>query len=208
MVNWKKKKFLQRCISKIFLFIDTERHSKMWIFSWVFFKDFIDRFGTTYLKNWFLWMYFSKTFLKYFRIATYLKSGLSRMYSWRIENFYNKNNSLKGTPRKKIWKASVLIFLVYYHLQDENSHKNMLVYFLFFLTKSMYAYIHTGRQAGRQAGGEPKDRVIIWKGEGGIDALSKPYVVSLFKVTCGNMSIKTILALNFTQTFLWNVPHL
>ena len=25
----KKKKFLQRCISKIFLFIDTERHSKM-----------------------------------------------------------------------------------------------------------------------------------------------------------------------------------
>ena len=48
-----KKEFLHRCISKI-LFIDTEQFSKMQIFSQLIFKDFVDRFGTTYLKNGFL----------------------------------------------------------------------------------------------------------------------------------------------------------
>ena len=41
---------LLKLISKI-LFIDTEHVSKMQISSQVFFKDFVDRFGTTYLKN-------------------------------------------------------------------------------------------------------------------------------------------------------------
>ena len=58
MVSWKKES-LFRFISKI-LFIDTEQLSKMQIFSQVFFKDFVDRFGTTYLKNGFLWSWFSK----------------------------------------------------------------------------------------------------------------------------------------------------
>ena len=49
MVNCKKE-FLRRCISKI-LFIDTDQLSKIQISLQVFFKDFADRFGNTYLKN-------------------------------------------------------------------------------------------------------------------------------------------------------------
>ena len=49
----RKQEFRRRCISKI-LFIDTERLSKMQISSQVFFKDFVDRYGATYLKNGFL----------------------------------------------------------------------------------------------------------------------------------------------------------
>ena len=45
-----KKEFLHRFISKI-LFIDTENLSKMQIPLQVFFKDFPDRFGITYLEN-------------------------------------------------------------------------------------------------------------------------------------------------------------
>ena len=45
-----KKEFLHRCISKI-LFIDTEQVSKMRISLQEFFKDFVDRFRTTYLKS-------------------------------------------------------------------------------------------------------------------------------------------------------------
>ena len=40
-------------ISKI-LFIDTEKLSKMQISLQVFFKEFVERFGITYLKNRFL----------------------------------------------------------------------------------------------------------------------------------------------------------
>ena len=72
MVNWKKE-FLHRFFSKI-LFIDTEQFSKMQVFLQLFFKDFIDRFGTTYLKNGFLWNWFSKKFLIDFRIVTNLKT--------------------------------------------------------------------------------------------------------------------------------------
>ena len=49
----KKKEFLHRCVSKI-LFIDPEKLSKMQISLQIFFKDFADRFGITYLKNGFL----------------------------------------------------------------------------------------------------------------------------------------------------------
>ena len=42
----------KRCISKI-LFIDTEWFFKMQNVSQVFFKNFMDRFGTTYLKGYF-----------------------------------------------------------------------------------------------------------------------------------------------------------
>ena len=52
MINWKKE-FLHRCISKT-LFIDTEQFSKMYIFLHVFFKDYVYRFRTTYLKNGFI----------------------------------------------------------------------------------------------------------------------------------------------------------
>ena len=83
VVNWKKKDFLHMCISKI-LFIDTEQFSKMQTFLKVFFKDFVDRFGTTYIKNGFLWSYFSKILLTDFRIATNLKNGSSKKYSWKI----------------------------------------------------------------------------------------------------------------------------
>ena len=72
MVNWKKE-FLHRCISKI-LFIDTEQLSKMQISSQVFFRDFVDRFGSC----------FSKNLLMDFRIATYLKTELSKKCSWKI----------------------------------------------------------------------------------------------------------------------------
>ena len=47
------KEFLHRFISKI-LFIDTENLSKMQIPLQVFFKDFSDRFGITYLENGFV----------------------------------------------------------------------------------------------------------------------------------------------------------
>ena len=82
MVNWKKE-FLHRYISKI-LFIDTEKLSKMQISLQVFFKDFADRFRITYLKNGFLWSCFSKILLIDFRIATNLKTGSSKKYSWKI----------------------------------------------------------------------------------------------------------------------------
>ena len=60
MVNWKTE-FLHKFISRI-LFIDTEQFSKMQIFFKVFLKDFIDRFGTTYLKSGFIWIFFQKFF--------------------------------------------------------------------------------------------------------------------------------------------------
>ena len=58
MVNWKKE-FLRWCISKI-LFVDTEQLSKMQISLQGFFKDSVDRFGTSYIKNGFIWRCFSK----------------------------------------------------------------------------------------------------------------------------------------------------
>ena len=82
MVNWKKE-FLHRCISKI-LFIDTEKLSKRQISLQVFFKDFADRFRINYLNKGFLWSCFSKILLIDFRIATNLKTGLSKKCSWKI----------------------------------------------------------------------------------------------------------------------------
>ena len=41
-------------------------------------------FGTTLLKNGILWSCFSKILLMDFRIATNLKSGSSKKYSWKI----------------------------------------------------------------------------------------------------------------------------
>ena len=76
MVNWKKE-FLHRYISKILF-------CKMQIYLMVFFKDFADRFRSTYLKNGFLWSCFSKILLIDFRIATSLKTGLSKQCSWRF----------------------------------------------------------------------------------------------------------------------------
>ena len=74
MVNWNKE-VLHRCISQI-LFIDTEQLSKMQIYLQVFFKDFIDRFRTSYLENGFLWIYFSNILLIEFWLATNLKTYL------------------------------------------------------------------------------------------------------------------------------------
>ena len=75
MVDWKKE-FLHRCISN-FLFIDTEQLSKLQVSSQVFSKNFVNRFGTTYLKNGFLWSCISKMFLIDFRIAINVKTGSS-----------------------------------------------------------------------------------------------------------------------------------
>ena len=82
MVNWKKE-FFHRYVSKI-LFIYTEKLCKMQIYLMVFFKDFADRFRSTDLKNGFLWSFFSKILLIDFRIATNLKTGLSKKCSWKI----------------------------------------------------------------------------------------------------------------------------
>ena len=64
-----KKKFFQRSITKI-LFIGTEQLSKIWISSKVFFKDTAGRYGTTNLRNWFLWGHFSRALLIDFKKAT------------------------------------------------------------------------------------------------------------------------------------------
>ena len=90
MVN-SKKEFHHRCISKM-LFIDMEQFS-------VFFKNFVDRFGTTYLRNGFLWSCFSKILLIVFRIATNLKTRLSKDYSWKILFVDSKTSTtkVKGT---------------------------------------------------------------------------------------------------------------
>ena len=67
------------CISKI-VFIDTEKLCKMQISLQVFFKDSVDRFRITYLKNGFF-LSFLKIFLIDFRIATNLKTALSKKCS-------------------------------------------------------------------------------------------------------------------------------
>ena len=99
MVNWKKE-FLHSCISKI-LFIDTEQLSKVQISSQVFFKDFVDRFGSTYFKNEFFWNSFSKILLMFFRIAINLKTGSSKKYSWKIL-FIDSKTSLTKTIHLKV----------------------------------------------------------------------------------------------------------
>ena len=120
----KKKAFLQKCISQI-LFINTEQRSKIQISLQVFFKDSVDRFRTTYDINGFLWSCFSKILLIDFRTATNIKSGSSKMYSWKILFIDFKISTIKiiylkvqkGKGNKKYWIASALIFLVYYHLK-------------------------------------------------------------------------------------------
>ena len=52
--------------------------------SQLFFKDFVDRFGTTFHKNGFLRSCFLKILVIDFRIATNLKTGLSINYSQKI----------------------------------------------------------------------------------------------------------------------------
>ena len=75
-----KKQFLYRCISKIRL-LDTEQLSKMHISLQVFFKDFVDQFGTTFLKNRFLWSCFLNILLIDFWIASNLKTRSSNLKS-------------------------------------------------------------------------------------------------------------------------------
>ena len=82
----KKKEFLHWCIWKI-LFIDTEQFSKMQISLQVFFKDSVDWFGTTDLKNGFLWSCFSNILLIHFWIATNLKTGLSKTRNSYIHTY-------------------------------------------------------------------------------------------------------------------------
>ena len=75
------------------MFIDTEKLSKMEIPLQVFFKDFTDRFRITYLKNGFLWSFFSRIFLIDFRIATNLQTGLSKKCSCKILFIYLKTTT-------------------------------------------------------------------------------------------------------------------
>ena len=103
MVNWKKE-FLNRCISKI-SFIDTEKLSKIQISLQVFFKDFADRFRITYLKNGFIWSYFSKILLIDLRKATNLKLDCLKCVPERFCSQILKlrqNNLFKGTLTKNI----------------------------------------------------------------------------------------------------------
>ena len=89
MVNWKKE-FLHRCVSKM-LFIDIEQL----IYLQVSLKNFIDRFGTIYLKSRFIWRYFSKILLIDFRIATNLKTGSSKKYSQKTFFVGSKTSTTK-----------------------------------------------------------------------------------------------------------------
>ena len=119
MVNWKKK-FLCMRISNL-SFTDTEQLCKMWISSHVFFKDFVERFRTAYFKNRSFSRYFSRILFVDFRIALYLKTGLSQRYFWRIliidlQTFIRKIIHL-NVHLQKYWNALVLIFLIFYHLE-------------------------------------------------------------------------------------------
>ena len=55
-----------------------EQFSKMKTFLQVFFKDFVDRFGTTYLKNEFLRRCFLKILLTDLKLAPNLRTGSSK----------------------------------------------------------------------------------------------------------------------------------
>ena len=77
---------------------------KVWIPPQVYFKDFIHKyrtafygFGTTYLKNGFLWSCFSKILSGDFWIATKSKTGLSKKYSWKILFIDSKISTTKIT---------------------------------------------------------------------------------------------------------------
>ena len=105
MLNWKKE-FLHMFISKI-LFIDTEQFSKTNIFSHVFFKDFVDGFGATFLKNEILWSCFSQILLIDFGKATNLTPGSSKKYSCEIffvDSKTSTKKSFKGTLTKNTAK--------------------------------------------------------------------------------------------------------
>ena len=106
MVNWKKK-FLHRCISKI-SFIDTEQISTMQISLQVFFKDFVDRFGTTYLNSRILRSCFSKILVIYLRIATNLKTRLSKKYFWNILFIDSKTSAAKIVHLKVHYQQKIL----------------------------------------------------------------------------------------------------
>ena len=123
MVNWKKE-FPCKCISKNFLFIDTEQLSKMWISSQVFFKDFVDRFGTAYFKNVSLWRFFVDRFQKSYLSKNWIISKVFlKDFDHRFENIYNKNDSLKGTLKMKCFGSCISCIL-----SSANSYMNMLVY--------------------------------------------------------------------------------
>ena len=81
--NQEYGKLKKRIPSQVYFkdFVHTEQFSKMQIFLQVFFKNFVDRFGTTYLKNGFLRSCFSKILLIHFRVATNLKTRLSKKCS-------------------------------------------------------------------------------------------------------------------------------
>ena len=105
MLNWKKE-FLHMFISKI-LFIDTEQFSKTNIFSHVFFKDFVDGFGATFLKNEILWSCFSQVLLIDFGKATNLTPGSSKKYSCEVffvDSKTSTKKSFKGTLTKNTAK--------------------------------------------------------------------------------------------------------
>ena len=59
----------------------TQQVSKTQISSQVFFNDFVDKFGTTKLKNGFLQSRFLKTLSIDFKIATNIETGPSKKYS-------------------------------------------------------------------------------------------------------------------------------
>ena len=78
----------------------------------VFLKDLGDTFGITYPKNGFPWKCFSKILMIDFRIATNLKTRLSKKWALMILIIYFKttiNNLFKGTLRKILKSFSSII---------------------------------------------------------------------------------------------------
>ena len=72
-----------------------------------FFKYFVDRVGTIYLKNRFLWSCFLKILLIDLRIATNLKIESSKPYSWTISFMWLQRDS---NPHPVSSKTNTQIF--------------------------------------------------------------------------------------------------
>ena len=142
--------------------MDTERLSKIWISWHVFFKEFVDRTGTIYLQNEFLWKYLSRTLLVDFKISTYLKTPSSQKYSLRFLIIDLKTSTPiiihSKVHQQKYWNALVLIFLVFYHLEIPTWTWTCLFTFHSLVhNRCMHAclhtyihtYIHTSRRWGK-----------------------------------------------------------
>ena len=70
-----------------FCCIDTEKLSKMQISSQVFFKDFADRFGITYLKKWISLKLFFENFVDRFQNTYQFENQFEYLPIWGLKIF-------------------------------------------------------------------------------------------------------------------------